>query len=64
MDKTIVMFSLKENYKIRVMQGDHDKGVRRLSYTPLNGGYLTSVGYEVFANLWCPESVVADVLIG
>ncbi len=46
------------------MEGDHDKGIKRMAYTPFNGGYLISVGYEIFANVWCPESVVGDILIG
>jgi WD40 repeat protein len=64
MDRRILMYSLKENYKIRVIEGDHEKGIKRMSYTPVNGGYLISIGYEIFANVWCPESVVGDILIG
>jgi WD40 repeat protein len=35
-----------------------------MAYSPVNGGFLISVGYEIFANVWCPESVVSDILIG
>ena len=64
MDRRIVMYSVKDNQKIRVLEGDHAKGVKRMSYCSFNGGYLISIGYEVYANVWCPESIVGDILIG
>ena len=64
MDGKITIYSLKERYTIRTIITDHSKGVRRMSYCPSNGGYLISTGYEVNANVWCPETVVGDILIG
>ncbi len=35
-----------------------------MTYSPFNGGYLVSIGYQVNAKVWSPESVVGDILIG
>jgi WD40 repeat protein len=64
MDSKIVLYSLAERYLVRIIEGEHSKGARRLSYCPLNGGYLISTGYEVYANVWCPEAVVGQIMIG
>ena len=64
MDSKIVLYSLAERYLVRIIEGEHSKGARRLSYCPLNGGYLISTGYEVYANVWCPEAVVGEILVG
>jgi len=65
LDKRIVIYSLKEGgFILRTIEGDHSKGIKRLSYSPIFGGYLISVGYEVFANVWSPESLVSQALIG
>jgi len=64
LDATIILFSLLEGSQIRVIHGDHRNGVRRLAYSPVLGGYLVSVGYEVTASVWAPESVVSDNFLG
>ncbi len=64
MDSKIVLYSLTERYVVRIVEGEHPKGARRLSHSPLNGGYLISTGYEVYANVWCPEAVVGEILVG
>lgn len=64
LDAKIILFSLLEGTKIRVIDGDHRKGVRRLAYSTVLGGYLVSVGYDVTVNVWAPESVVSDNFLG
>lgn len=64
LDTKIVLYSLVDSQTLRVIEGDHRRGVRRLSYSSLSGGYLISIGYEVFANVWAPESIVSDNLLG
>jgi WD40 repeat protein len=64
MDSRIVLYSLIERSLVRIIEGEHSKGARRVSYSPINGGYLISTGYEIFANVWCPEAVVGEILVG
>lgn len=64
MDKKIVIYNLVDMEKIRVLEGDHIKGVKRLAYSANFGGHLISVGHEIFANVWGPESLISDILIG
>jgi WD40 repeat protein len=64
MDSRIVLYSLIERSLVRIIEGEHYKGARRVSYCPLNGGYLISTGYEIYANVWCPEAVVGEILVG
>jgi WD40 repeat protein len=56
LDKKIVLYNLVDNETIRVLSGDHSKGVRKLSYNGSFGGHLVSTGSEIYANVWGPES--------
>lgn len=49
---------------MRVLSGEHITGVKKLSYNGHFGGHLVSVGNEIFANVWGPESIISDILIG
>ncbi|CDW71705.1 UNKNOWN [Stylonychia lemnae] len=64
LDKKIVIYNLIEREPIRILKGDHIKGVKRLSYNGHFGGHLVSVGHEIYANVWGPESLISDILIG
>ena len=64
LDKTIILYSLEEQTILRTLEGDHVKGVKKLSYNSHFGGHLISVGHEFFANVWGPESLISDILIG
>lgn len=64
LDRKIMLYSIKEGCRIRVIQAAHELGVRRMTYSSVNGGYLVSTGFDVNAKVWSPESVVGDILIG
>ena len=64
LDKKIIIYNLLEKEVIRILEGDHSKGVKKMSYNPYFGGHLVSVGNEIFANVWGPESLISDILIG
>lgn len=76
LDKKIIIYNLVEKEIIRVLEGDHIKGVKkylfkivkhshyRLAYNSHFGGHLVSVGHEIYANVWGPESLISDILIG
>ena len=64
LDKRIVIFNLIEQKPIRILEGDHVLGVKKLAYNSNFGGYLVSVGHEIYANVWGPESLISDILIG
>ena len=64
LDRTIVLYNIIEGFKVRTIAGDHQKGIKKLSYCPQHGGYLVSIGNEVMANVWGAEAVVSEVLLG
>ena len=65
LDRRIVLYNIIDQAVVRIIEGDHNnKGVKRLSYYPESGGFLISTGYEVYANVWCPEAMVSDVHMG
>ena len=64
LDKKIYIYNLVEQEVIRIIEGDHYKGVKKLAYNGNFGGHLVSVGNEIFANVWGPESLISDILIG
>ncbi len=64
LDKKIVIYNLVDKQVIRILDGDHIKGVKKLSYSSHFGGHLISVGHEIYANVWGPESLISDILIG
>src|SRR5690606_27576184 len=57
-------YNLVEKEIIRILDGDHIKGVKKLAYNGKFGGHLISVGHEIFANVWGTESLISDILIG
>ena len=60
----MVIYSLVEREIIRIIDGEHPKGVKRLSYSAEFGGHLISIGFEVYANVWGPESLISEILLG
>ena len=64
MDKRIALYSIQEKEIIRIIEGDHVKGVKKLAYNGNFGGHLISVGHEIYANVWAPESLISEILIG
>lgn len=39
-------------------------GIRSLSYTPENGGYLLSAGYTPYINVWSPDTSLSKAFVG
>lgn len=65
LDRTIIMYDLQARSVIRkIDDGDHITGIKRLVYNPYFGGHLISVGHEIYANVWGPESIISDILLG
>lgn len=64
LDGTIIIYSLIERKTIRALKGDHPLGVKKLTYNPHFGGHLVSCGFEIFAIVWGPESIISDILLG
>lgn len=63
LDRTIMIYEMTHG-DIRVIDEKHDNGIRRLRYQKQNGNTMVSIGNEIFANVWQPESLVSDVHIG
>lgn len=66
LDKRIALYNLVDKYVLRIIEGGehNNKGIKKLSYYPDGGGFLITIGYEVFANVWGPEAMVSDIHLG
>jgi WD40 repeat protein len=64
LDKTIVIFSIDNPTSQRRITEGHITGIRHLRYQNYNGSFMISIGNEIFANVWAPESLVSDIHIG
>lgn len=64
LDKTIHFYSYAEKEQIKVIRGEHEKGVKKLAYTAQFDGHLVSLGNETFANVWGPEAASSDLMLG
>ena len=59
-DKLIRIISMKEKKIMGILQG-HIKGVRQLHYSPFQDGYMVSVGFEAFCNVWTFEGGMGSI---
>ena len=51
--------------RLRVIEGKyHEKGIRHLRYQNVHGPQMVSIGNELYANVWVPESLVSDIHVG
>jgi WD40 repeat protein len=64
MDGHIIFYNLIDKVKLRSLDADHNKGVKKLSYTSGFSGNLVSIGCEIYASVWAPEALVDEVLLG
>ena len=64
LDRTIVLFDIEHREHLRTINQGHEKGIRHLRYQAFNGTQMISIGSEIYANVWAPESLVSDVHIG
>ena len=53
-DKMVRLISLKEKKVVGIFSG-HLKGVRQIQYTSYQDGFMVSVDYESYANIWTLE---------
>lgn len=60
LDKQIRIISLREKRVIGHFQG-HSRGVRQLDYTTFEDGFLVSVGFESFCNIWTFEGGMGSI---
>ena len=58
------MFDVEHRVALRTIKESHEKGIRCLRYQALNGAIMISIGNEIYANVWAPESLVSDTNIG
>jgi WD40 repeat protein len=64
LDRTIVLFDIVHREHLRTISDGHEKGVRHLRYSFGNAGALISIGSEIYANVWAPESLISDIHTG
>lgn len=63
LDRTIMIHDITHG-DIRVISEKHENGIRHIRYQRQNGNTMVSIGSEIYANVWQPESLVSDVHIG
>ena len=54
LDRTIVLYDLRNREALRRFARKHVTGVRSMRYMEEFGGLLLSTGFEVYANVWGP----------
>ena len=54
LDRTIVLYDLRNKEALRRFSRKHVTGVRHMRYMHDFGGLLISTGFEVYANVWGP----------
>lgn len=64
LDRTIVMYDLKNKEVLRRLNDGHITGIKKLCYVENFGGQLISLGFETFVNVWGPENLFGDALLG
>jgi WD40 repeat protein len=64
MDRTIVLYDVIHRERLRTINDHHEKGIKHLRYSFSNGGQMISIGSEIYANVWAPESLVSEVHTG
>ena len=64
LDRSIVMYDLKNGEVLKRFSRQHNTGVTHLKYVKNFGGLIVSTGFEVFANVWGPENLFGEAHIG
>lgn len=64
LDRTIVLYDLKNGEALRRFARKHVTGVRQLRYMSAFGGMLISVGFEIYANVWGPQNLFGNAHLG
>jgi WD40 repeat protein len=64
LDRTIVMINIENPHQQRRIKDGHTTGIRHLRYQNCSISSMISIGNEIFANVWAPESLVSDIHVG
>ena len=64
LDRTIVLYDLKNGEALRRFSKKHTTGVRHMRYMKDFGGMLISTGFEIFANVWGPQNLFGNAHLG
>ena len=64
LDRTIVLYDLRNREALRRFARKHVTGVRNMRYMHDFGGLLLSTGFEVYANVWGPQNLYGDAHLG
>ena len=60
----IILYDIEHNEQLKKVSAHHKKGIRFLRYQQQNGGHMVSIGNEIYANVWAPESYGSDMHVG
>ena len=64
LDRSIVLYDLKNREALRRFSRKHVTGIRQLRYMEEFGGYIISTGFEIFANVWGPQNLFGNAHLG
>jgi len=64
LDRSIVLYDLKNSEVLRRFSRKHVTGVRRMVYMKDFGGMIISAGFEIFANVWGPQNLFGNAHLG
>ena len=61
LDRTINLYDVEHSHALSTIKDEHEKGIKKLRYQQENGGLMISIGNEIYANVWAPESMKSDM---
>lgn len=64
LDRTIVLYDLKNREALRRFARKHVTGIRHLRYMQDFGGMIISTGFEIYANVWGPQNLYGNTHLG
>lgn len=64
LDRTIVLYDLKNREALRRFDRKHVTGVKHLRYMRNFGGMIISTGFEIYANVWGPQNLFGNAHLG
>ena len=64
LDRSIVLYDLKNREALRRFARKHVTGVRHMRYMKDFGGMIISAGFEIYANVWGPQNLFGNAHLG
>lgn len=58
------MYDINQGEVLRIINENHEKGILHLRYQSINNATMVSIGTEIYANVWSPESLISDIHLG